>query len=85
VIKLVSYLRQVDGFLRVLRFPPPIKLTTTIYLNIVEIGSKNHKPTIQNPIEKSQKDAKSVLLTQLHDHSFFWLRTGSSIKMVGLN
>jgi hypothetical protein len=24
------YLRQISGFLRVLRFPPPIKLTTTI-------------------------------------------------------
>ena len=30
VIKFVSYLRLVGGFLRVLRFPPPIKLTTTI-------------------------------------------------------
>jgi hypothetical protein len=30
VIKLVSDLRQVGGFLRVLRFPPPIKLTATI-------------------------------------------------------
>ena len=30
VIKFVSDLRQVDGFLLVLRFPPPIKLTTTI-------------------------------------------------------
>jgi len=30
VIKFVSDLRQVSGFLRVLRFPPPIKLTTTI-------------------------------------------------------
>jgi hypothetical protein len=27
---LVSDLRQVSGFLRVLRFPPPIKRTTTI-------------------------------------------------------
>jgi branched-subunit amino acid transport protein len=27
VIKFVSDLRQVSGFLRVLRFPPPIKLT----------------------------------------------------------
>ena len=27
VIKFVSDLRQVGGFLRVLRFPPPIKLT----------------------------------------------------------
>jgi hypothetical protein len=30
VIKFVSDLRQVGGFLRVLRFPPPIKLTATI-------------------------------------------------------
>jgi hypothetical protein len=30
VIMFVSDLRQVDGFLRVLRFPPPIKLTATI-------------------------------------------------------
>jgi hypothetical protein len=29
VIKFVSDLRQVGGFLRVLRFPPPIKLTAT--------------------------------------------------------
>ena len=30
VIKFVSDLRQVCGFLWVLRFPPPIKLTATI-------------------------------------------------------
>jgi len=30
VIKFVSVMRQVDGCLRVLRFPPPIKLTATI-------------------------------------------------------
>ena len=30
VIKFVSDLRQVGGFLRVLQFSPPIKLTTTI-------------------------------------------------------
>jgi hypothetical protein len=30
VINFVSDLRQVDGFLRVLRFSPPIKLTGTI-------------------------------------------------------
>jgi hypothetical protein len=30
VIKFVSDLRQVCGFLRVFRFPPPIKLTATI-------------------------------------------------------
>ena len=30
VIKFVSDLRQVGGFLRVLRYPPPIKLTATM-------------------------------------------------------
>jgi hypothetical protein len=30
VIKVVSDFRQVGGFLQVLRFPPPIKLTSTI-------------------------------------------------------
>ena len=30
VIKFVSDLRQVGGFLQILRFPPPIKLTATI-------------------------------------------------------
>jgi hypothetical protein len=30
VMKFVGYLRQVGSFLRVLRLPPPIKLTTTI-------------------------------------------------------
>ena len=30
VIKFVSDLHQVGGFLRILRFPPPIKLTSTI-------------------------------------------------------
>ena len=39
---------QIGDFLRVLRFPPPIKLTTTINWNIVEIGVKHHIP---NPIK----------------------------------
>jgi hypothetical protein len=30
VIKFVSDLRQVDGFLQLLRFPPPINLSATI-------------------------------------------------------
>ena len=32
VMKFVSDLRQVSGFLQVLRFPPPIKLIATIEL-----------------------------------------------------
>jgi hypothetical protein len=44
VIKFVSDLRQVGGFW-LIRFPPPIKLTATIYSwNIVESGIKHHKP-----------------------------------------
>ena len=44
VIKFVNDLRRVSGFLRVLRFPPPIKLTATIQYNwnIVESGVKHH-------------------------------------------
>jgi hypothetical protein len=42
VIKFVSDLWQVCGFLWVLRFLPPIKLTTTYNLNIVESGIKHH-------------------------------------------
>jgi hypothetical protein len=38
VIKFVSYLRQVCGFLRVFRFPPPIKLTITTYSILRTIG-----------------------------------------------
>jgi hypothetical protein len=35
VMKLVSDFQQVSGFFRVLRFPPPIKLTTEILLKVV--------------------------------------------------
>ena len=34
VIKLLSEMRQVNGFLRVFRFPPPIKLTAKILLKV---------------------------------------------------
>jgi hypothetical protein len=43
MIKFVSDLRQVAGFLRVLRFPSPIKLITNWYnWNIVESGTKHY-------------------------------------------
>jgi hypothetical protein len=44
VIKFVSDLRQVCGFLRVLRFPPPIKLTTQYNWYIVESDVKYPNP-----------------------------------------
>jgi hypothetical protein len=46
VIKFVSDLRQVGGFLRVLRFPPPIKLTPRYNWDNVESGVQHHKPTV---------------------------------------
>jgi hypothetical protein len=36
VIKLVKDLRQVGAFLRVLRFPPPIKLTATMKVSLYD-------------------------------------------------
>ena len=35
---------QVGGFLRVVWFPPPIKLPTRYNWNIVESGAKHHNP-----------------------------------------
>ena len=52
VIKFVSDLRQVGGFLRVLRFPPPIKLTPQYNCNIVESGVTHPSP---NPVFNNQK------------------------------
>jgi hypothetical protein len=65
VIKSVSELWQVCGFLRVLRFPPPIKLTATIKLNIVESGIKHHNP---NPNNHLPLHITSTLINYL----FFW-------------
>jgi len=44
VIKFVSDLQQVGGFLRVLQFPPPIKLTAIYNWSIDEGGVKHHNP-----------------------------------------
>jgi hypothetical protein len=37
----------------------------------------------QNQILKSWKEAQSILLTQIHDCSLYWLSTGTSIKSGG--
>ena len=38
----------------------------------------------QNLIEKSQKEAKSIPQTQIHDRLLSWLGTGTSIKSGGI-
>ena len=49
-LKFVSDLRQVCGFLRVLRFPPPIKLTSHFVTEILlKVALSTIKPNQTNP------------------------------------
>ena len=59
VIKFVSNLRQIGGFLRVLRIPPPIKLTATEILLMVELNTI--KPT-NHPIPLSGLAQQQIIL-----------------------
>jgi hypothetical protein len=60
MIKIVSDLRQVGGLLRVLRFPPPIKLITEITeillkvaLNTITIAQKIGMPNISKILNRN--------------------------------
>ena len=46
VMKFVSDLRQVSGFLRVLRFPPPIKLTSVLKMTVLSIYPEHGNPEV---------------------------------------
>jgi len=50
VLKFVSDLRQVGGFLRVLRFPPPIKLTAMICITeiLLKVALKTIAPHLNS-------------------------------------
>ena len=48
VIKFVSDLRQVGGFIRVLRFPPSIKLTAMIKLKVLKVTLNTINQTKSN-------------------------------------
>ena len=61
VIKFVSDLRKVGGYLRLLRFPPPIKLTPQYNWNIVESDVKHHQP---NPLIKRLWNITNVISTR---------------------
>ena len=50
VIKFVSDLRQIGGFLRVLWFPPPLKGLPLYNWNIVESDIKPQKPNQTNKV-----------------------------------
>ena len=74
---------SIQHYVIILRFPPPIKLTATIYIcsrNIVESGVKHLKPTNHNasysliePVlqlcEKPQTDMKCMMVCELTDHT----------------
>jgi hypothetical protein len=60
MIKFVSDLRQVGGLLRVLQFPPPIKLTAEITeillkvaLNTIAIAQKTGMPNITKILNRN--------------------------------
>ena len=61
VIKFVGDLRQVSGYLRVLWFPPSIKLTPQYNWNIVDSDVKHHKP---NPLKKQLWNITNVISTR---------------------
>jgi len=48
VIKFVSDLRHVGGFLHILLFPPPIKLTNTLSWMFVSASSLNQKSAVSD-------------------------------------
>ena len=62
----VSDLRQVGGFLRVHQFPPPIKLTATVYLKILlKVALKDNQTNKQITVFKmvsSFKNKRDVTL-----------------------
>ena len=78
VIKFVSDLQQVSGFLRVLGFPPPIKLTRH---NITEILLKVALNTIK-PTNQSKIFSEIKSTTQLQANSHFTLILGYELCLL---
>ena len=74
-IKFVSDSRQIGGFLRVLRFPPPIKLTRN---DIAEILFKVALNTI-NPTPNSWLIWKKVCMSVDSNDVIVWERVTSTI------
>ena len=61
MLKIVSDLRQIGGFLRVLRFPPLIKLTATeIVLNTINTINYNHLNWSETDLERGVRGMRGV-------------------------
>jgi hypothetical protein len=77
VMKFVSDLRQVSGFLRVLRFPPPIKLTSVLKMPGLSIYPEHGNPEIRAHLNRmvyprdGRSDLKAHIVwttTRVNDH-----------------
>jgi hypothetical protein len=67
MIKFASDLRQVDGFLRVLRFPPPIKLTSVLKMPVLSIYPEHGNPEVRAHLNRMvyPRDGRSDLKAQI--------------------
>ena len=70
VMKFVSDSRHIGGFLRVFRFPSPIKLTPRYNWNTVESGDKNDNsnPSSRGPftVGKCKSESKWVTVVEVN-------------------
>jgi hypothetical protein len=71
-MKFVSDLRQVSGFLRVLRFPPPIKLTSVLKMPFLSIYLEHGNPEVRAHLNRMvyPRDGRSDLKAQI-----LWMTT----------
>jgi hypothetical protein len=67
VMKFVSDLRQVSSFLRVLRFPPPIKLTSVLKITVLSIYPEHGNPEVRAHLNRMvyPRDGRSDLKAQI--------------------
>jgi len=66
VIKFVSDFRKINGFLHVLRFPPPIKLTATITEILLKVALNTETLTPKTLIPETWK------LYKIHHHALIY-------------
>jgi hypothetical protein len=64
-----------SAFIWVLRFPPPIQLTATISINIVESDVKHHNPKIPNGFTNSISSIVPDYLRLNNDQKLVYLMT----------
>jgi hypothetical protein len=75
VIKFVSDLRQVGGFLRILRFPPPVKVGMGFECSFIETYNVKYNSS-KHSSSCEDYQLGSFLYTALCDKVCQWLTTG---------